>query len=564
LLPPGLGAATSSITNAYLGRIPHNATMQDIRITPFPVDGQPWRLDWLGDVFYRRQYRYTQPFIRVALSKVSLDPSGSWSYPISLRDWQEQFHASVPVSTLVDLRIGTIWQNGSMVSDPGYMHETFPITANKDTTTLIKAGVANAEKVFILPFEAHPFHKAHTHSYCLQISLAEETRLIIPVPELIRFYFGSSSTFLGRLFQGPFQEERFWTRAEFHKNGVAELGLAKGIAGASAHDVARIALDPIALHAAKLISNSLMAPSGPDERAYPKTVFPFIGKTRLKVKGVWLPGVNPRTFLAFQMLSCTHRFPFKTLRYTMSKRQRPKDAGGSKDGPSGKDDVIGRSLTQGTKNSLMNEPPDSRKSAKEKRFSSASRFPDLDYKSVIRVDPVTPVRFVITDSGELSVGTAVGDAEGCTGIRPIDLVAVEDAPIPKGHPLEQSVLATYVDGVVQKLLKERKGVWFVPLDSRQRFPQFSVMPQIVNEDGVIHPLSYIEIEEKTRPRYISVLRIANAWPTNCEIWVVPEAESGQGSDALEKSRMIFTLEDGCTVDARWVALQIARSVRIQL
>ena len=55
--------------------------MQDNRILAFPLGGQAWRLDWLGDVSYRRQLRYTQPFIRVALSKVSLDPDGKWAYP---------------------------------------------------------------------------------------------------------------------------------------------------------------------------------------------------------------------------------------------------------------------------------------------------------------------------------------------------------------------------------------------------------------------------------------------------------------------------------------------------
>lgn len=532
--------------------------MQDIGIISFPTDGQPWRLDWLGDVFYRRQYRHTQPFIRVALSKVSLDSAGTWSYPTSFEDQQEQFHASVPVSVLAVLRIGTIWLDGFMVDDPHHTHGTFPLNVTRNVTMLIKAGVANDERVFMLPFEAHPYHRAHTHSYCLQVSVTEDTRLIIPVLELIRFYFGSSSTLLGRLFQGPFQEASFWSRAEIDESGVAEIALAKGISGASAQDVARIALDPIALHAARLISNSLMAPTGPDERVYPKTVFPLIGKTRLKVKGVWLAGVSPKAFLVFQILSCTHRFPFETLRYTMSKRQRSKKAQNSKDGFSGKGDVISHSPERGMNESLVNEPPDSRKSSKERRFSSASRFPDLDYKSVARVDPVTPVRIIITGAGEVSACLSVGDGEGRTGIRPIDLVAAEDAPIPKRHPLECSAFATYVGGVVQELLKQEKGVWFVPMDLRQRFPQFSVMPEIVSEEGEIHPLSYIDAGGKSRPRYVSVLRVTNAWPMNPEVWIVPEAETGQGPGAQEEIRRVFSIEDGDKIDAGWVALRLTR------
>lgn len=93
--------------------------MQDNRILAFPLGGQAWRLDWLGDVSYRRQLRYTQPFIRVALSKVSLDPDGKWAYPTTFESAPEQIHASVPVSLLAGLKIGTIWQDGVMVADPG-------------------------------------------------------------------------------------------------------------------------------------------------------------------------------------------------------------------------------------------------------------------------------------------------------------------------------------------------------------------------------------------------------------------------------------------------------------
>lgn len=529
--------------------------MQGNRILVFPLGGQTWRLDWLGDVSYRRQLRYTQPFIRVALSKVLFDTGGDWSYPIAFESSPEQVHASVPVSLLAGLRIGTIWQDGLMVADPGYASETFSFAASKGTTTLIKAGVKNDEQTFLLPFDAHPYHRVHTHSYCLQISVSDETKLVIPVPELIRFYFGSSSTFLGRLFQGPFDETSFWTRVEIDKTKAATVELAKGIAGASAADVARIAFDPAALHAAKLISNSLVAPTSPDGRTYPKAVLPFFGNTDLAVKGIWLQTAGRRTFLAFQIRSCTHRFPFRSLHYTMSKRRSEWNADSSKEDASETADTILRSRYSRAAGSLVGDAPDARKSAKEWRISSGSRFPDLDRKSVARVDPVAPIRVIITDTGELAAGVSVGDGEGSTGVRPIDLVAAQNVPIPRGHPLEHSVLAEYVDCLIQTLLKEGKSVWFVPLDARQRFPQFSVLPEILNEAGDVHPLSYIEEGGKTRPRYATVLRVRNWWPNGDEAWVVPEAENGEYPDGCVP--IIVGIDHGEAIDAQWVALRTA-------
>lgn len=537
--------------------------MQNIDVISFPHDGQAWRLDWFGDVFYQRERRWNHPFIRVALSKVSLNSAGTWLYSDGNLDSIEQLEASVPIGTLCGLRIGTIWRDGKLVADPGYTNDAFSLNTISNANKPIKAGVEIEENRFILPFEAHPYHRLHTHSYCLQVSLDEDTRLIIPAVELIRFYFGSSAIFLNRLFQGPFREDRLWTRAEIQKSGSAEIELASGIAGSSASDIARIAFDSMALFSINLMFSSVIARTEPGKRSYPKMVFPFSGNTRLKVKGVWLTGVSPKTYLAFRLVSCTHPFPFQTLRYTMAKRQHPKEGADSTGTRGGNPNLASRSRTRGNKALLRNEAPDSQKAVKNKPFLARSQFPDLDYKSVSRTDPMTQVQVIIREAAEVAAGASVGEGAGNTGIRPVDLVAAKDAPIPKGHPLEGTAFATYVEGVVRKLLKNGHEVRFVPLDSRQRFPQFSVMPRIVNEsDGVIHPLSHVEKEGKLRAAYVSVLRVINAWTMMNEIWVVPELMVEQGSDPNDQLELIIPVELGEMVNSDWVGNRIAKWRRI--
>lgn len=519
-------------------------------ILAFPQDHYTWRIDWFGDVLYQRQYRYNQPFIQIALSKVSLDSAGEWNYPDRFGSHlDDQLHAVVPVGMLGMLTIGSIWQDGRHVVTPDYTLETFTVTGHHTASPLVKAGTENSDGSFMLPFEVHPYHRAHTRSYCVQATLDDGTRLVVPATELIRFYFGSSSGLLGRLFQGPFQEKRLWSRAEKDEREQAMIELAKGVSGASATDVARIAFDPCALHAAKMISSSLLSATDSNNRAYPKMSFPFVGKSDLRVKGIWLGDSNPKTFLAFQILSCSHRFPFKKLKYLMMKKQA--DAGG--DGMSADEKAARRKGQNGNGDALVSDAPDSRKTARENRYRSESRFPDLDRKPISRVDPITPVRIVITESGEIAAGSSVGDGEGKTGIRPIDLVAAEDAPVPKGHPLEGSDFAKYVDEVVRGLLKQRKRVWFVPLDSRQRYPQFSVMPEIVRDDGEIHPLSYIEEQGMWRPRYISILRVHGVWPMGTKIWLIPEVSLGAGGCVQDAILIKSSVEDGEEVNAGWIA-----------
>jgi hypothetical protein len=517
------------------------------RIIAFPQDQDTWRIDWHGDVLYQRHYRYLQPFIRIALSRVTLNPTGSWDYPKATNRFSEQVQAIVPIGMLGLLPIGSIWQDGQLVANPSYTEKTFTVISRQDSSQIIKAGTESGDGQFMLPFEVHPFHRAHTHSYCLRATQDDESKVIIPASELIRFYFGSSSGLLGRLFTAPFQEQRLWLRAEKDEHGDAAIELAEGVSGASAADIARIAFDPGALHAAKVISGSLLSATSSDNKTYPRAQLPFSGKSELRVRGVWLDEGSQKSFLVFQILSCSHRFPFLKLKYSMTQRKSASGEGdASRDGKS----TPGRkSGSQG--NALVNDPPDRQKQPRRLGYLSASKFPDLDYKQVSRGDQMAQVRMIVTDSGEIAVASAVGEGEGRTGIRPVDLVAAEAVPIPKGHPLEGSEFAKYVDEVVQELLKQRKRVWFVPLSSRQRFPQFSVMPQIVNADGEIHPFSYIEIKEKVRPRYISVIRVQEFESVVSTILFGLEGIVGlkKGGDAL----MRFPLQNEHEVNAVWVA-----------
>lgn len=523
-------------------------------IIAFPQDHETWRIDWFGDVLYQRQYRYTQPFIRVSLSKVTLDPSGNWAYPEGFGSWIEQIQVVVPVGMLGMLTIGSIWRDGQLVAEPPYVQETLTVSTEYSASQLVKAGIQSPDGSFMLPFDRHPYHRTHTHSYCLQAILNGNVRLIVPAPELIRFYFGSSSSLLGRLFQGPFRDHRLWTRAEIDAYRHATIDLAKGISGMSAAHVARIAFDPFALSAAKTISASLLSGTDSDGKAYPKMPFPFSGRSDIRVKGVWLSKSSPKTFLAFQIISCSHSFPFTGLTYSMARKQDMSGAGNTFSG----DGTFRHSSGWSNSRALVSEPPGSGKGAFLSRYLSASKFPDLDRKMVARVDPIAPVKVVVSESGEIVAGSAVGDGEGKSEIRPTDLVAVADAPVSKGHPLEGTEFAKYVDEVVQGLLKQRKQVWFVPLAFRQRHPQFSVMPKVVGEDGKAHPLSYIEDNGKKRPRYISIIRVRGAWPMGTKIWLFPEDNLRVGIRDENLISMKFSVEDGEKINAEWIALRVGK------
>ena len=328
--------------------------------------------------------------MRVTLSKVILDASHVWSLPLSFPELPIQIDRPVPSALLGVLGIGGIWKNGELVVDPNYCPESLELSISKDNTRLIKAGVNDAEQGFIFPFNLHPYHKPHTHSYCVQVLLPDGRSIIVPALELFRFYFGTSSGLISRLLHAPFESNRLWVKAAIDEFGKADVDLAQGIAGSSAPDVARIAFDKHALHAAKLFTNSILTSFNSDERVYPKMLFPFMGKTNLHVKGVSLDN----NFLVFRIVSCSHRFPFHSLRYTMTRRKLTINHNTLEDGAVSLDETASTGKQDPARSALKDKAPDKELAKKQKQIMTQVRFPDLEDKYVVRTDPEIAARLL--------------------------------------------------------------------------------------------------------------------------------------------------------------------------
>jgi hypothetical protein len=129
----------------------------------------------------------------------------------------------------------------------------------------------------------------------------------------------------------------------------------------------------------------------------------------------------------------------------------------------------------------------------------------------------------------------------------------------KPHPIEQSEFGRFVDEVVQDLVKKGNQVSFIPLDRRQRLPQYSVMPEVILDGGEIHPLSYVEANGRSRSRYVSVIRVkAINGRTSDAIWLIFEAQKAPSASELTDQILKCSVEEGEHVSAGWVAERIHR------
>lgn len=263
-------------------------------ISALPQDGKSWRIDWFGDLaFPNRSIRRTQPSLLVHLSRVLntsfREDSSVLLSPVSTSPAKFQRKVWISAGTLPLLRIGDIWRDGKLEVSPDYQLETFTDLRIDDTTvSLIKAGLNLDEQGFLLPMSEHPWHMQCTHSYCVMVNLPENRRLIIPCIELIRFYFGSSSNLITKLFLPPLERKALYSDSLFDKGtGRLTLQLAEKISGASAADLGRLHLDPVAWRAALHVGTSALKASLVNEQVYPQAFFPFEGETTLVAAGKW-------------------------------------------------------------------------------------------------------------------------------------------------------------------------------------------------------------------------------------------------------------------------------------
>lgn len=456
-------------------------------ITP---DDRIWRIDWFGDCAYPSVVRrYAQPSIKVVLSPLQCDPSDEAALIVpESTDHQHSREAWLPIAALPMLVIGDLWQHGQPIASPDYQVESFKkLSINPETTVFLKAGLAIDEH-FLLPLRCHPWHRLHTQSYCVAVSLNAQRRLLIPCVEIIRFYFGSSSNFLQRLFTGPLTTEKLWISKSFNSaNRHLHLALANRLSGLSVKDIGRIAESKFAWRAAAGIYASCQKASTQGHPVYPYTGFPFEGATNLVASGIWLPFGEQEnaTFLAYRLRSCSHPFPFQSLSFKASDWKAKHANSGN---PNAKAKQYSHSQSRTQKTEAVELDSGANWVQRQAAFASQRRFPDLQRKPVWRDEIETIPNadvFLRHDDGRLEQ-VAIGESPWSSTIPGVDvsLAGEGEDEAQKAVRLPWFVKTGLRDIQADPTYQSPERILKIVCPVGKQQPVFS-LPAVIDDDGVI-------------------------------------------------------------------------------
>jgi len=295
-----------------------NNKMPVIQIKEFPNDGRVWRIDWFGAV-RKNDNVPTEPTIDVYLRPVSVTDKTS----IADFGWlnKERICCTIGVGQLPVLTIGSLWKNGKLLDYQVIVPSNLPnVNIAEDSVRLIEAAHKDQTGYIInkAAFDIGGF-KNGLSARCLAIeSDGDPYSIIIPVAEVIRFYYAISTNLAKIAFLGSYEtnfDQIIGERCGFDsKTKILIIHLRQWLYDNEGWVLGRILRDKNAQQGFFQIHRSLVKQSvGKYHQPMPETNFPFQGKTDWAARCLsFTSGGKVRT-LILELLRCTAPFPFSNL-----------------------------------------------------------------------------------------------------------------------------------------------------------------------------------------------------------------------------------------------------------
>lgn len=285
-------------------------------IKEFPHDGRTWRIDWFGAV-ERNASVPTEPTIEVVASPLKPDAKDPASNGAVVHEERQTIR--IGIGQFPAIAVGSLWKNGRCLPTLAGRIETFRnLSISPQTTRLIATDHAEHGEPLI-PSGYHKVGGKGLSAKCLAVTWKNDPfGIVIPIAEIIRFYYATSTDLAHALFAGDFRHNLL-SIIDPEKSGYLAasrrcvLRLRQEFADEDGWLIGRILNSTEAFQGAATVHDSLMRESANRYRAYPECAFPFSGNTTLQAHCKPVKSLGKWRYLVFSLARCSGQFPFDEL-----------------------------------------------------------------------------------------------------------------------------------------------------------------------------------------------------------------------------------------------------------
>ena len=291
-----------------------------IEIAEFPHDNKLWRIDGLGKIFSQLKNN-NNLFIEVYLRPVNFHDDSVYNFAKfdssgrEIPEYNQLKKIPVNIGLLPILRVGSLWikgklQNNNAVTDIATLKN---IEINANTVEIINSNYkikyldsSGREQECKLLLQKNFATDAKVPFSCFKIQNENyKNGIIIPVIEIIRFYYACSTRLAHLTFSNPDEITKISYAIDNETDKVV-IKLPQQYTDQEAFILARILTSNIALSGLFQIKNSLIK-IGVNEQPTTllSTNFPFINPTNLMIRGIKIVD----RFLVTEICSCSAPFP---------------------------------------------------------------------------------------------------------------------------------------------------------------------------------------------------------------------------------------------------------------
>lgn len=361
------------------------------KIRKLSPDGRLWRVDWFCGINGSADIANDR-MINLIISPFKQD-SNPYEKPASTAsvDYLARKTIQTSIGNLPYIHIGSVWENGEYQDTRSfnYTEKTLSnITFDNSTMKVISADHRLENGSYLIDKKFWPISiQEGLNSKCLCIKNDNDPYgIIIPMTEVIRFYYATSSKVIHHLVSDSYFRTDGSCIYDRSKSGYLDefenaiIHLRKNFESNDGWAAARLAFDDIAHNNAVKIYTSIAEDWRKGLKTlHPETLPPFVGKTTLLTYGKNIQsGDDKWRFLVFWIAQCSAPFPFRELSYS---RDNPGDS--SKESGEKEADFPPRDPKPEEPSEFMNQDEEAPSSHTEPtRIKLPPRFTDLAGKSL--------------------------------------------------------------------------------------------------------------------------------------------------------------------------------------